>query len=272
MSPDKLKLLFIGDIVGAFGRVVAKRLLPDIKKEFAIDVTIANGENCAHGFSITEKIYNDLLTAGVDAFTMGNHVWEKKEVAQKIDLFEKMARPANYPPGTPGKDHLIIDVKGVKLGLLNLNGRIFMQCMDCPFQAADRVLPKLKEQTDLVLVDFHAEASSEKYAMGYYLDGKVSAIVGTHTHVQTADERILPGGTGFISDVGMTGPIDSIIGMRKEQVMRRMIRQMPERLEPASEGPGLFNGVVVTLDVKTGKALEIQRIRRITEPLKVEEN
>ncbi|MBU0630861.1 MAG: TIGR00282 family metallophosphoesterase [Candidatus Margulisbacteria bacterium] len=272
MSQDKLTLLFIGDIVGAFGRSVAKRLLPDLKKEFAVDVTIANGENCAHGFSITEKIYNDLLNAGVDAFTMGNHVWEKKEVVNKASLFEKMARPANYPPGTPGKDHVIIDVKGIKLGLLNLNGRVFMQCMDCPFQAAERVLPRIKEQTNLVLVDFHGEASSEKCAMGYFLDSKVSAIVGTHTHVQTADERILTGGTAFITDVGMTGPMDSIIGMRKEQVMRRIISQMPERLEPANEGPGLFNGVVITLDVKSGKALEIERIKRVTEPLNVEEN
>ena len=272
MSPDKLKLLFIGDIVGAFGRAVVRRLLPDLKSEYSIDVTIANGENCAHGFSITEKIYNDLLSAGVDAFTMGNHVWEKREVVNKAHLFDKMARPANYPPGTPGNDHLIIDVKGAKLGLLNLNGRVFMQCMDCPFQAAERIIPKIKEKTNLILVDMHAEASSEKCAMGYFLDGKVSAIIGTHTHVQTADERVLTGGTGFISDVGMTGPLDSIIGMKKEQVMRRIIKQMPERLEPASEGPGLFNGVVVTLDVNSGKTLEIGRIKRITEPLKVEEN
>jgi hypothetical protein len=267
MSPNSLSILFIGDIVGAYGRAIVKHLLPEIKKEYPSDLIIANGENSAHGYSITEKIYNEFLEMGIDAITMGNHMWEKKEVVSKISAFEKMVRPANYPPGVPGKDHLILGVKGIKVGIVNFLGRVFMQCMDCPFQSAEKLIPKVKEQAKIIIADMHAEATSEKCAMGYFLDGKVSAVIGTHTHVMTADERILSGGTAFISDIGMVGAQESIIGMNKEQILKRFTTQMPEKFEPTESGPGLFNAVVLKIDPQNGKALEVKRIWRVTEPL-----
>ena len=264
-----VNILFIGDIVGAYGRAIVKQLLADAKKEYKVDLTIANGENCAHGYSITEKIYVELLAMGVDAITMGNHTWEKKEVVTKISLFDKLARPANYPPGTPGNDHLILQSQGTNVGIINLLGRVFMQCMDCPFQAVEKLLLKVKEQAKIIVVDMHAEATSEKNAMGYFLDGKVSAVVGTHTHVMTADDRILPGGTAYISDIGMVGARDSIIGMNREQILKRFITQMPEKFSPAEEGPGLFNAVLLKLDPSTGRAIDIKRIVKVTEPIKL---
>jgi len=262
-----MNILFIGDIVGAYGRAIVKHLLSEIKKEYAIDFTIANGENSAHGYSITEKIYYELLAMGIDALTMGNHMWEKKEIIAKIPSWDRIVRPANYPPGVPGKDHIIIDVKGTKIGIVNFLGRVFMQCMDCPFQTAEKLIPKVKEQTKIIIVDMHAEATSEKCAMGYFLDGKVTAVLGSHTHVITADERILPGGTAYISDIGMVGAQDSIIGMNKGQILKRFMTQMPEKFEPTEEGPGLFNGVLLKIDLPTGKAQEIKRIVKVTEPL-----
>ncbi|HVN67436.1 MAG TPA: TIGR00282 family metallophosphoesterase [Candidatus Sulfotelmatobacter sp.] len=264
-----MNILFIGDIIGAYGREITRLLIADLKREYAVDLTVANGENSAHGYSITEKIYHAFMAMGIDALTMGNHVWEKKEVVTKIASFENMARPANYPPGVPGKDHLIIDCNGVKVGIVNLLGRVFMPCMDCPFQTADKLIPKVREQAKIIIVDMHAEATSEKCAMGYYLDGQVSAVVGTHTHVVTADERILTGGTAYISDVGMVGARDSVIGMSKEQILKRFTTQLPEKFAPAEEGPGLFNAVLLKIDPASGKALEIKRISRITEPLNI---
>ena len=264
-----MNFLFVGDIVGAYGRAIVRHLLADVKKEHAIDFTLANGENSAHGYSITEKIYNEFLEMGIDALTMGNHLWEKKEIIPKIASFERMVRPANYPPGVPGKDHLIFNVQGVKVGIINFLGRVFMQCLDCPFQTAEKLIPKVKEQAKIVIVDIHAEATSEKCALGYLLNGKVSAVIGTHTHVMTADERILSGGTAFISDIGMVGAQESIIGMNKDQILKRFLTQMPEKFEPTETGPGLFNAIVLKIDNETGKALEIKRIQRTTEPLKV---
>lgn len=264
-----MNILFIGDIVGAYGRAITKQLLPHIKKEFAVDITIANGENSAHGYSITEKIYNDFVEMGIDALTMGNHIWEKKEIIPKIDNFARMVRPANYPPDVPGKDHLLLEFDGVKIGIVNLLGRVFMQGMDCPFRSIEKLLPKVKAQANIVIVDLHAEATSEKNAMGYFLDGKVSAVLGTHTHVMTNDERILPGGTAFITDVGMVAAQDSIIGMNKERILKRFLTQMPEKFEPTETGPGLFNAVLLKIDSASGKALEIIKIRRTTEPLKM---
>jgi len=264
-----INVLFIGDLIGAYGRAIVKELLPAIKKENAVDFTIANGENSAHGYSITEKIYRELMEMGIDAITMGNHMWEKKEIVSKITELERLVRPANYPAVVPGRDHLILEVKGVKVGILNLLGRVFMQCVDCPFQAVDRLLPKLKEQTKVIIVDMHAEATSEKCAMGYFLDGKVSAVVGTHTHVMTADERVLSGGTAYISDIGMVGAQESIIGMSREQILKRFLTQMPEKFEPTEEGPGLFNAILLKIDPASGRAKEIKRIFRVTEPLKV---
>jgi hypothetical protein len=267
MLQNNLNILFIGDIVGALGRRTVRELLADLKKQFKVDLTIANGENSAHGYSITEKIYHELTEMGIDAITMGNHMWEKKEIIPKISIFERMVRPANYPPGAPGRDHLIIDVAGVKVGIINLLGRVFMQCMDCPFQAAEKLVSKLKDQTKIIIVDMHAEATSEKNAMGFFLDGKVTAVVGTHTHVITADERILPNGTGFISDIGMVGARDSIIGMNKEQIIKRFLTQMPEKFEPTETGKCLFNAVLIKIDAESGKALEITKIIKIHEPL-----
>jgi len=260
-----MNILFIGDIVGALGRRVVDELLPGIKKEYAVDFVIANGENSAHGYSITEKIYNSLLDMGIDAITMGNHIWEKKEILTKIPNMDKMVRPANYPPGTPGKDYLILQASGIRIGILNLLGRVFMQCLDCPFRAADKLITKMKQEADIILVDMHAEATSEKVAMGYFLEGKVSAVVGTHTHVMTADERVLPGGTAYISDVGMVGGQDSVIGMNKEQILKRFITQLPEKFEPQDSGPGIFNAVLIKVDDKSGKALEIIRIQKVIE-------
>ncbi|MBI5700821.1 TIGR00282 family metallophosphoesterase [Candidatus Saganbacteria bacterium] len=266
-----MNILFIGDIIGSYGRAVLKKVLPDVKSEYSIDLTVANGENSAHGYSITEKIYNELLDSGIDIITMGNHIFEKKEVITKIATFDRMVRPANFPQGTPGLDHLVLEWDGIKVGIINLLGRVFLQCMDCPFQAVEKILPEVKKQTDIILVDIHAEATSEKCAMGYFLDSRVSAVVGTHTHVMTADERILQGGTAFISDVGMVGAQDSIIGMSKEQIIKRFITQMPEKFEPTTYGPGLFNAVVITIDKKSGKALDIKRIFKITDALKLKE-
>lgn len=266
MSPSNINILFIGDIVGALGRRTVAEFLPEIKRQHKIDFVIANGENSAHGYSITEKIYNELLDMGVDAITMGNHLWEKKEIVPKISTLDRMVRPANFPPGAPGRDHLLIEAAGLKIGIINLLGRVFMQCLDCPFQAAEKLVNKLKDQTKIIIVDLHAEATSEKNAMGFFLDGRVSAVVGTHTHVMTADDRILPNGTGFISDVGMVGALDSIIGMNKEQIIKRFVSQMPEKFEPTEIGQGLFNAVVLKIDTVSGKALELTKIIKKTEP------
>jgi metallophosphoesterase (TIGR00282 family) len=257
------KILFIGDIIGKLGREVCRQVLPDLKKKYSPDLIIANGENSAHGYGITEKVYQELTEMGIEAITMGNHVWDKRELVKSIDNLPLVLRPANYPPGVPGRDHLIIQKEGVKVGILNLSGRVFMQALDCPFQAAERVISKLN--TNLVVVDMHAEATSEKCAMGWFLDGKVSAVIGTHTHVMTADERILPNGTAFISDIGMVGAYDSIIGMNREQILKRFTTQMPERFEPTETGPGLFNAVFLKVDAVSGRAKEIKRIVKIVE-------
>ncbi|MFC1568275.1 TIGR00282 family metallophosphoesterase [Candidatus Margulisiibacteriota bacterium] len=262
----QLKILFIGDIIGKLGREVCRQVLPDLKKKYSPDLIIANGENSAHGYGITEKVYKELTEMGIEAITMGNHVWDKKELADKIDQLPLVVRPANYPPGVPGGDHLIINKAGVKIGIMNLSGRTFMPPLDCPFQAAERVVSKLK--TNVVIVDMHAEATSEKSALGWFLDGKVSAVLGTHTHVMTADERILPKGTAFLSDIGMVGARDSIIGMNKEQILKRFTTQMPERFEPTDSGPGIFNAVFLKVDAISGQAKEIKRIVQVVESSK----
>jgi metallophosphoesterase (TIGR00282 family) len=264
-----MNILFIGDIVGVYGRAVVKQLLPGLKKEHAIELTIANGENSAHGYSITEKIYHELLEIGIDAITMGNHLFEKKELVQKIDTYDRLVRPANFPPGAPGRDHLILDVKGKKVAVVNLLGRVFMQCLDCPFQAADKLIARLREKYSAIIVDFHAEATSEKVGMGYFLDGRAAAVLGTHTHVMTADEKIMLNGTAFITDVGMCGSADSIIGMNKEQIIKRFVTQLPEKFEPTDYGRGLFNAVVLAIDTESGKARSIKRLFITTDPLEL---
>jgi len=261
------KVLFIGDIIGRLGRLVTELVLPELKQELKPDLIIANGENSAHGYGITEKVYKELLGMGIQAITMGNHVWDKRELIKDIDKLPLIVRPANYPPGAPGKDYLMIERSGVVIAIVNLSGRTFMPAIDCPFQTIDKLLPKIK--TNLVIVDMHAEATSEKCAMGWHLDGRVSAVVGTHTHVMTADERILPKGTAFISDIGMVGAYDSIIGMNKEQILKRFTSQLPERFEPTVSGTGLFNAVFMKLDAISGQAKEIKRIVKIIkEPAK----
>ena len=263
---QKLKILFIGDIIGKIGRTICEKVLPDLKNEFSPDLIIANGENSAHGYGITEKIYKELMDIGIEAFTMGNHIWDKKETVVNIDRMPLLVRPANYPPGAPGLTSLILGKNGVKIAITNLVGRVFMQCLDCPFQAIEKLLPNVTKETNIILVDMHAEATSEKCAMAWHLDGRVSAVLGTHTHVMTADERILPSGTAFISDVGMVGAFDSIIGMNKEQILKRFLTQMPEKFAPTEEGTGIFNAVLLTIDAETGKSKEIKPIRMVVGP------
>ncbi|MFH1710554.1 MAG: TIGR00282 family metallophosphoesterase [bacterium] len=257
-----MKLLFIGDIIGRPGRYIVKSLLPGLKEEFSPDIVIANGENAAAGIGITKKIYDELTDMGIDVITMGNHVWDRREFLPDISSCPTLIRPANYPEGAPGKGHDIFSSKGTKYGVINLVGRVFMPCINCPFQTANLIVAKINAETPIILVDFHGEATSEKNALAWYLDGKVSAVIGTHTHIQTADERILPKGTAFITDAGMVGSYDSVIGVQKEQIIKRFLSSMPERFEPEDKGPGLFNGLVIDID-DSGRAREIKRIYKI---------
>lgn len=249
----------LGDIVGRPGRRILRERLPEIRNRYAADFVIANGENSAGGNGITEKVAQELFISGVDFLTMGNHVWDNKDVFNFIDQESRMTRPANYPPGTPGQGHQIIKVGNIDIGILNISGRTFMPPLDCPFRTADREIEKLKKFTNIILVDFHAEATSEKIAMGLYLDGKVSAVVGTHTHVQTSDNNILPQGTAYITDLGMTGPINSILGVDSDKIIEKFLTQLPVRFDVA-KGPAQINGVIVDIDKMSGKALNIERI------------
>jgi len=256
-----MKVLFIGDIVGSSGRDIVKALLPKIKARYAIDITVANGENMAGGFGVTPDSYQEVMQAGVDIMTGGNHSFDKKEAYPLLQDEPYLLRPDNYPPEQPGKGWcLYTNSKGQKLGVINLMGRTFMDPLDCPFRRATELVEKLKSQTKCILVDFHAEASSEKMAMGWHMDGKASFVVGTHTHVQTADERILHHGTAFLTDSGMTGPYDSVIGVKKEIILNRFIYKRGARFEVASENPWLC-GAVVEIDPSTGHALSITRLR-----------
>jgi len=259
----KLTILMIGDIVGRPGRTAVREKLSFLKKKHEVDFIIANGENAAGGNGITEKIMQELLISGVDFITTGNHVWDNKDIFNFIEKENRIIRPANYPQSAPGKGYQIAQVGvGPKIGILNISGRTFMPPLDCPFKTADKLIEKIKGETKVIIVDFHAEATSEKMAMGWYLDGKVSIIAGTHTHVQTADERILPNGTAYITDIGMTGPIDSVLGMEKERVISKFTSQMPVRFEVA-KGPVEINGILVDIDVNTGKAIKIKRIKEL---------
>ncbi|MBT1076053.1 TIGR00282 family metallophosphoesterase [Geobacter grbiciae] len=255
-----VNILFIGDIVGAPGRQAVSRELHRLIDRYRIDLVIANGENAAGGFGITEEKARELYSLGIDVLTSGNHVWDKKESYPYIRREERLVRPANYPPETIGRGSTIVRTAGgISVGILNLEGRVFMNSLDCPFRTADREIVQLKEQASIIFVDFHAEATSEKVALGWYLDGKVSAVVGTHTHVQTADERILPGGTAYMTDAGMTGSFDSVIGVKKELAVERFTSQMPVRFEVAKKDIRL-NGVVLGIDEMSGSALSVERI------------
>jgi metallophosphoesterase (TIGR00282 family) len=225
-----------------------------------VDLVIANGENAAGGFGITEETANDLYKCGIDVLTSGNHIWDKKDSLDFINREGKLLRPANYPEGTPGQGSAIYTTAGgTKVAVLNLEGRVFMNNLDCPFRTADRELDRLRTETAIILVDFHAEATSEKTSLGWYLDGRVSALIGTHTHIQTADERLLPGGTAYITDAGMTGSFDSVIGVKKEEAITKFLSQLPVKFEVAKNNLRL-NGVTVTVDEQSGKALSIERI------------
>ncbi|HTP64474.1 MAG TPA: TIGR00282 family metallophosphoesterase [Geobacteraceae bacterium] len=255
-----VKILFIGDIVGRPGRQAVSRELHRLVDRYLVDLVIANGENAAGGFGITEETANDLYKCGIHVLTSGNHVWDKKESLDFIRHDERLLRPANYPEGTPGRGSAIFTTAGdVKVAVLNIEGRVFMNNLDCPFRTADREIERLRAETPIILVDFHAEATSEKASLGWYLDGRVSAFIGTHTHVQTADERILPGGTAYLTDAGMTGGFDSVIGVKKEEAITKFLSQLPVKFDIAKNNLRL-NGVVVEVAEQSGKAVSIERI------------
>lgn len=256
-----MKILFLGDIVGSPGRDIIKRLLVDYRAERGIDVVIVNGENAAGGSGLTPKIADELLASGVDVITTGDHIWKKRDIYEYLKTSHKLIRPANYPEGAPGKGSTVVAVGGVKIGVINLIGRVFMDPLDCPFAQVNKELDKIKDETKIILVDVHAEATSEKVALGWYLDGQVSAVVGTHTHVQTADEKILPKGTAYITDTGMTGPFKSVIGRCVEPVLERFVTQLPTRFDVAGEDVQM-HGVIIEVDKATGKAVKIERVQK----------
>ncbi len=256
-----VKILFIGDIVGRPGRQIVRDALPRLIDQHMIDLVVANGENAAAGFGLTPDVVSELFSLGIDVLTTGNHVWDKRDGLVCLEQEPALLRPANYPAGAPGHGVGVFKTPaGLSVAVVNLEGRVFMGNLDCPFRKADAILEDLDSDQRIIFVDFHAEATSEKGALAAYLDGRVSAIVGTHTHVQTADERVLPGGTAFISDVGMSGARDSVIGIRKELSIQRFMTQMPVRYEIAKKDPVLC-AVVVSIDESTGKATGIERVQ-----------
>lgn len=255
-----MKILFIGDIVGKPGRRAVKEILPSLIGNREIDLVIANCENAAAGFGITRDVVEELYDAHIDILTSGNHIWDKKEVLGFIEDYETLLRPANYPGIVPGKGSVLMPTAaGDYVGVLNLAGRIFMQPIDCPFVTAKKEIVRLKAKTNVIIVDMHAEATSEKKALGWYLDGEVSAVLGTHTHVQTADDEVLSGGTAYISDVGMTGPFDSVIGIKKDTIIEKFLTQVPNKFDVA-KGDIRLQGVLMDIDTQSGRANAIERI------------
>ena len=255
-----MKILFVGDVVGAPGRRALVEALTGVIDRHQVDFTIVNVENAAGGFGLTVELFEDLSRMPIDVFSSGNHIWDKKEIIEYIGKENLLLRPANFPVGTPGVGHVTVKCGPHKVAVLNLMGRVFMLPIDCPFQKADELVPELRKDTPIIIVDMHAEATSESQAMGWHLDGRVSAVVGTHRHVQTADERVLPKGTAYITDLGMTGPTDSVIGVDKELALQRFLSQMPNRFEPA-KGPVALHGVVIRIDPDSGRGLSIERLR-----------
>lgn len=256
-----MKILFVGDIIGRPGRRALRELLGRVVEEYQIDFTIANGENAAGGMGITPAIAMEIFEMGVDVLTSGNHIWAKKEILSFLNEEPRMLRPANYPEQVPGRGSGIFSSKeGQKVGVLNLEGRVFMKHLDCPFRVGEKEVERLRKETLAIIVDFHAEATSEKMAMGWFLDGGVSAVLGTHTHIQTCDDRILNEGTAYITDVGMTGPMDSVIGIRKQVALDRFLTQIPWKFDVAS-GEIELQGVMVEIDERTGKSKRIKRLR-----------
>src|SRR2546425_4421842 len=255
-----MNVLMVGDVFGEPGRAALAKHLPRLREEHAIDFCVVNCENAAGGFGVTGPMARQMLEQGADVLTSGNHIWDKKEIVEYIAKENLLLRPANFPPGTPGSGFVTVKTGPHRVAVLNLMGRVFMQPNDCPFQKADEVVPQLRKDTPVILVDMHCEATSESQAMGWHLDGRVSAVVGTHRHVQTADERVLPQGTAYITDIGMTGPIDSVIGVDKDLILQKFISQMPNRFEPA-KGPVALHGALIKVDAETGRGLSIERLR-----------
>lgn len=255
-----MNILFIGDVVGSLGRDMIKEYVPKLKEKYRPQITIVNGENAASGKGITEKIYRGFLESGVQAVTLGNHTWDNKEIFDFVEDAKYLVRPANFPENNPGKGIIYLKLNNEEIAVISLQGRTFLTPIDCPFQKADELIEEARKRTPFIFVDFHAEATSEKLAMGWYLDGKVSAVIGTHTHVQTADNRILPKGTAFMTDVGMTGPYDGILGVDKDLVLKRFTTSLPVRFEIPKTGRTQLSGVIIELDRKTGVAKKIDRI------------
>ena len=255
-----MRILAVGDIIGKPGREAVRELLPSLYREYGIDVVIGNGENTAGGVGITPSTAQELFDAGIDIITTGNHVWTHKEIVPYLDGSLAILRPLNYPPATPGCGFLSTD----KIVVVNLIGRTFIGNFDCPFRAMDQLLARLERKTNIIIVDFHAEATSEKVAMGRYLDGRVSAVLGTHTHVGTIDAHILPGGTAYVTDIGMVGPMDSVIGDDVDSVINRFLTLLPRRLS-VGKGTVAFDAIMVEVDEKTGKAIDIKRLRKTTQ-------
>ena len=257
---DEFRILFVADVVGSPGREAVRSILPGLKRELDPDLTILNGENSAGGFGLTAKLVTELKSAGADVITTGNHVFAQKDFVPELPALDRVLRPANYPAGAPGTGWCVVDTGGYEVLVMNLIGRIFLEPLDDPFRAADAILAA-HPHTRIVFCDMHAEATSEKTAMGWYLNGRVSAVVGTHTHIPTADARVLPGGTAYVTDVGMVGPRDGCIGMDKDVVLQRFLTGVPNRFVVAS-GPVTFNSVLVTISGSTGRATAIQRVDR----------
>lgn len=256
-----MRILFIGDIVGKPGREMVRKYMPLLREREGIDFAIGNAENAAGGSGVTPSIAEELFNSGLDVLTSGDHIWKKRDIYDYIDRSDKLIRPLNYPSGAPGKGSTVITLKnGTKVAVINLIGRVFMDAVDCPFDRVRTELRTIKDEAKIIIVDIHAEATSEKVAMGWFLDGKVSAVLGTHTHIQTADEKILPGGTAYLTDCGMTGPYESVIGRRKEEIITRFLTQLPTRFEMADAGVEM-HGAIVEIDEETGKAINIKRVQ-----------
>ncbi len=255
-----MKILFTGDIVGSCGRAMFLSSLPEIRLQNDIDMVIVNGENAAHGRGISKIVADSFFDASVDVITMGNHVWNNKDIFSILNETSRVIRPANLPSENPGKGSVAVDIGGIKVGVINLLGRVYLDPCDNPFDAAIREVQNLKDEgCNIIIVDMHAEATSEKVALGYFLDGKVSAVVGTHTHIQTADEKILPKGSGYITDVGMTGAYHSVLGMDRKIIIDRFVTSLPQKFELA-DGGAQFNGVILDIDEKSGKCRSIKRL------------
>ena len=256
-----MKILFVGDIVGEPGRKTVARLVPKLVAERGVDLVIGNAENAAGGFGITPDVARELFKVGIHVLTSGNHIWDKKEIIEYIADEPRLLRPANYPKGAPGRGSVVVTTaSGEKVGVVQLMGRVSMPTLDCPFRVGRHEIETVRRESRTIIVDMHAEATSEKMAMGWFLDGEVSGVFGTHTHVQTADERILPKGTAYLTETGMTGPTESVIGIKKEIAIEKFLTQMPRRFEVAP-GPCVFSAVLLDVDTIVGKAVSVERLR-----------